>query len=182
MPFFRSAQSAAATAVSAALAPVFAALVLLTTSGCDPQRISELQPGQSTEADVRDRFGAPENVWNEADGGRTLEYSRQPAGQVNYMITLGPDGKVAAVRQVLTPANFAQVQPGMPMAEVRRLLGKPAKTAHYALKNETAVDWRFADGSPSPKVFTVVHGPDLRVVRTQTGDDLDAPEFKGGGK
>lgn len=182
MPFFRRAQSAATAAVSAALTPVFAALVLLATSGCDPQRISELQPGQSTEADVRDRFGAPENVWNEADGGRTLEYNRQPAGQVNYMITLGPDGKVAAVRQVLTPDNFARVQPGMPMAEVRRLLGKPAKTAHYALKNETAVDWRFADGSPSPKVFTVVHGPDLRVVRTQTGDDLDAPEFKGGGK
>lgn len=186
MPFFRRAQSVAtatiAPAIVPAIVPILAALVLLAASGCDPQRISELQPGQSTEADVRDRFGAPENVWNEADGGRTLEYNRQPAGQVNYMITLGPDGKVTAVRQVLTPDNFARVQPGMPMAEVRRLLGKPAKTAHYALKNETAVDWRFADGSPSPKVFTVVHGPDLRVIRTQTGDDLDAPEFKGGGK
>ena len=36
-------------------------LALLT--GCDAQRISELQSGQSTEADVRDRFGVPENTW-----------------------------------------------------------------------------------------------------------------------
>lgn len=38
-------------------------LALLATTGCDPQRISELQPGVSTETDVRERFGEPENVW-----------------------------------------------------------------------------------------------------------------------
>eukprot|EP01034_Spumella_vulgaris_P041066 gene41066-50815_t len=165
---------------AAALAAAAFSLIALTA--CDPQRISELKEGVSTEADMRDRFGAPENVWEEPGGARTFEYNRQPAGQVNYMITIGPDGRMTALRQVLTPETFDRVSPVMRMDEVRRLLGKPAKTAHYALKNETAVDWRFADGSPSPKVFTVVHGPDLRVVRTQTGDDLDAPEFKGGGK
>jgi outer membrane protein assembly factor BamE (lipoprotein component of BamABCDE complex) len=126
-----------------------AGLILLAASGCDPQRISELQPGVSTEADVRERFGAPDNVWNDAGGARTFEYNRQPAGQVNYMITLGPEGKLVAVQQVLTPDNFAPVQPGMAMADVRRLLGKPAKTMHFALKNETEVDWRLAPTSRS---------------------------------
>ncbi|MBV7539523.1 outer membrane protein assembly factor BamE [Acidovorax sp. sic0104] len=153
---------------------------LLALAACDPQRISELKEGVSTEADVRDRFGAPENVWDEPGGARTFEYNRQPAGQVNYMITIGADGRMSALRQVLTPENFARVQPGQRMDAVRRLLGKPAKVTPYELKKETHVDWRYLEGSNQAKVFTVVHGPDHVVLRTQTGADLDAPEFKGG--
>lgn len=88
-----------------------AAMALAVLAGCDPQRISELEPGRSTEVDVRDRFGVPDNVWD-ADGLRTFEYNRQPAGQVNYMIDMGADGRLVAVRQVLTPQNFARIQPG----------------------------------------------------------------------
>lgn len=157
-----------------------AAFSLLVLTACDPQRISELQPGVSTEADVRDRFGAPENMWDEPGGARTLEYNRQPAGQVNYMITIGADGRMAAVRQVLTPENFARVLPGMRMDEVRRLLGKPAKATPYALKKETWTEWRYLEAPNQAMVFTVIHGPDQIVLRTQTGVDMDAPEFKGG--
>ena len=148
-------------------------------AGCDPQRIGELEEGVSTEADVRARFGEPENVWD-APNGRVLEYNRQPQGQKNYMITIGADGRLSALRQVLTPENFARVQPGQRMDEVRRLLGKPAKVTPYEPKKETHVDWRYLEGSNQAKVFTVVHGPDHVVLRTQTGADLDAPEFKGG--
>jgi hypothetical protein len=157
-----------------------AAFCLLALTACDPQRISELQPGVSTEADVRDRFGAPENVWDEPGGARTFEYNRQPAGQVNYMITIGPDGRMAALQQVLTPENFARVQPGTGMDAVRRLLGKPAKVAPFPLQNETHATWRYLQPPNQPKVFTVVYGPEQRVLRTQTGDDLEEPEFKGG--
>ena len=31
-------------------------------------------------------------IWEEPGGARTFDTNRQPAGQVNYMITLGPDG------------------------------------------------------------------------------------------
>lgn len=158
---------------------VAAAFSLLALTACDPQRISEFQPGVSTEADVRDRFGIPENVWDEPGGARTLEYNRQPAGQVNYMITIGPDGRLTAVRQVLTPENFARVQPGMRMDEVRRLLGKPAKVTPYALKNETWAEWRFLKPPGEAQMFSVVHGPDHVVLRTQTGPDTEAPEFRG---
>ena len=163
---------------SAALAA--ATFSLLVLAACDPQRISELKEGVSTEADVRDRFGAPENVWDEPGGARTFEYNRQPAGQVNYMITLGADGKLVAVRQVLTPENFARVQPGMGMDAVRRLLGKPAKVTPYEVKRESHADWRYLEAPNQSKVFTVVYGPDQFVLRTQTGADTDAPEFKGG--
>lgn len=94
------------------------------------------------------------------------------------MITLGADGRMTALRQVLTPENFARVQPGQRMDEVRRLLGKPAKVTPYTLKNETHVDWRYLEGSNQAKVFTVVHGPDHVVLRTQTGPDLDSPSSR----
>ena len=163
-----------------AAATVLAALALLAAAGCDPQRLSELQPGVSTEADVRDRFGAPEMIWEEPGGARTFEYNRQPAGQVNYMITLGADGRLVGVRQVLTAENFAHITPGMDMAQVRRSLGKPAKVTTYRLSGETHHDWRFAELPNIPKMFTVVTRDGSTVLRTQIGPDMDAPENKGG--
>lgn len=147
---------------------------VLALGGCDPQRISELEEGLSTEADVRAKFGEPAAVYVEADGARTLEYPRQPAGQVNYMITVGPDGKMSALRQVLKPANFIKVESGFDKSQVRRLLGQPAKTQRYAQKHEEVWDWRFADGQES-KVFSVSFDDDGRVTGTAT--TLDPKEL-----
>ena len=159
-----------------AVAAFAAFAALLQLAGCDPQRISELEEGVATEADVRARFGEPEKIWDGPGGARILEYNRQPAGQKNYMITVGTDGRMSALRQVLNPANFARVQPGMMMEEVRRMLGKPARTTPYALKNETAWDWRYLEPPNTAMVFTVWFNPDYRVLRTSTAPDPEAPE------
>jgi hypothetical protein len=153
------------------LAVALLAVVLLTA--CDPQAISELEEGVSTEADVRDRFGAPEAVWDGPDGEQIYEYNRQPAGHVNYMITIGADGKMTALRQVLTPQNFARVEPGMPMEDVRRSLGKPMKITTYELKRQTHYDWRYRDGpnTSDSKIFTVVFDSDFKVVSTGSVSD-----------
>jgi hypothetical protein len=160
------------------LATVLAATTLLL-GACDPQRIRELEEGVATEMDVRERFGVPENIWEAPGGGRILEYNRNPAGHQNYMITIGPDGRMSSLRQVLTPANFARVQPGMTMEEVRRMLGKPARQDRYAMKNEAAWSWRFLQGNNS-MLFTVWFDRDWRVARTETVTDPDAPEHRGG--
>lgn len=153
----------------------WAALLLVAAglAGCDPQSISELEEGVSTEADVRERFGTPEAVWEGPDGSQVYEYNRQPAGHRNYMITIGADGRMAALRQVLTPHNFAQIQPGMTMEAVRRQLGKPMKITTYELKRETHYDWRYLDGpnESDSKVFTAVFDGDLRVVSTMSVRD-----------
>jgi hypothetical protein len=144
-------------------------------AGCDVQHIRELEEGVSTEADVRQRFGPPEAVW-EGDGGeRVFEYNRQPAGHQNYMIGIGPDGKMTALRQVLNPANLARITPGMAMEDVRRRLGKPRAVTPWPLKGEVHHDWRFRDGpnASDAKIFTVVFNPDLRVLRTETAVDPD---------
>jgi outer membrane protein assembly factor BamE (lipoprotein component of BamABCDE complex) len=138
--------------------------VLLTA--CDQRAINELEEGVSTEADVREKFGAPEAVWDGPDGAQIYEYNRQPEGYQNYQITIGPDGKMAALKQVLNPRTFAEIQPGMAMEDVRKLLGKPMKVTEYALKKEVHYDWRWRDGpnESDSQVFTVIFSPDLRVI------------------
>jgi hypothetical protein len=159
---------------------VVALLALAGLLACDPQRISELEEGVSTEADVRARFGEPENVWEGPGGERVLEYNRQPAGHKNYMISIGPEGRMSALRQVLDPAYFARVQPGMPMEDVRRLLGRPMRTMPFPLKNEVAWDWRYMQPPNTSLVFTVWFGADGRVLRTGSAPDPEAPENRGG--
>ena len=149
-------------------------------AGCDQRRIEKLEEGVASEADVRAQFGAPDHVWDEPGGARTLEYNRNPAGHQNYMITIGPDGTMVSLRQVLNPGNFARVQPGMGMDEVRRMLGKPAKRTPYALKGEEAWDWRYMQPPSTSMVFTVWADRDQRVLRTSTQPDPEAPENRGG--
>ncbi|PIG07776.1 Beta-barrel assembly machine subunit BamE [Comamonas sp. 26] len=150
--------------VTAALAA--AAISALALVGCDDQKIKELEEGLSTEADVRAQFGEPERVWSEEDGSRTFEYNRQPAGAKNYMITIGTDGKMSALRQVLAPHVFAKIVPGMDENAVRRMLGKPAKMMTFKLKQETDWDWNYIDPPNREMQFTVTFGPDGRVLRT----------------
>jgi hypothetical protein len=88
--------------------------------------VDELEVGVATEADVRARFGEPAAVYDEANGDRTLEYPRQPAGQTNYMISVGPDGRMTSLRQVLQPATFELVKPGLDKdRSVACLVGRP---------------------------------------------------------
>ena len=162
--------------------------LFLGLAGCDQQRISELEEGVATETDVRARFGEPEKVWDAADmagtplprallavvaapGARTFEFNRQPAGNVNYMITIGSDGKMSSLRQVLSPQNFKLVLPGMSVEQVRKLLGKPMKITPYALKQQTEYDWRYLSPPNTPFIFTTVFNADLRVVNTGSAEE-----------
>ena len=149
--------------------------LVLTLFGCDSRKIAELEEGVATEADVRARFGEPAAIYDERNGDRTFEYPRQPEGQVNYMISIGPDGKMTSLRQVLKPANFAKVTPGADRIEVRRLLGRPAHRQVFDLKKEEVWDWRFADGGES-RIFSVTFDSEGHVVAT--GSTLD-PKYAG---
>ena len=155
------------TAVAAAMATSFLALV-----GCDQHSIDQLEEGLSSEIDVRKAFGEPETIWPEANGARTFEYPRQPMGHRNYMITIGADGVMTALRQVLTPHVFAQIQPGMTQEQVRRMLGKPAKRMTYNLKQETDWDWNWIDPPNREMEFTVTFGANGTVLRSASREKL----------
>jgi hypothetical protein len=147
-------------------------------TGCDNQRISQLEEGVASEGDVKMKFGEPEKVWEGENGAKIFEYNRQPAGTQNYMITIGTDGKMSALRQVLTPQNFAKITPGMMMEDVRKMLGKPMKITPYELQMKWHYDWRYMDGpnATDTKIFTVVFNPDLKVI--STGSVADGAAIK----
>jgi outer membrane protein assembly factor BamE (lipoprotein component of BamABCDE complex) len=152
--------------------------VLFGLAACDQQRIAQLEEGVATEADVRAQFGEPAAIYDEPDGSRVFDYPRQPEGRANYMITIGADGKMSALRQVLKPADFAKVTPGLDKAQVRRLIGPPAKTQKFELKpDEEHWDWRWLDNQ-QPKTFTVTFDRDGKVLSTAVTDDPN--EQKGG--
>jgi hypothetical protein len=148
---------------------VTAALLLVA---CDEQRAARLEEGISTEADVRREFGEPVQITERADGSKVLAYPRQPEGATNYEIGIGPDGKMNSLRQLLTPANFARVQPGMDAADVTRLLGRHAKVVRYATKpGEEVWQWRFVQDGKVKKVFEVTFDSQHKVLATATTDD-----------
>ena len=90
------------------------------------------------------------------------------------MISMGTDGKMTALRQVLTPQNFAKVQSGMMMEDVRKMLGKPMRVVPYELKKETYYKWRYLEAPNTSMVFSAVMDSNLKVIRTETGRDPDA--------
>jgi outer membrane protein assembly factor BamE (lipoprotein component of BamABCDE complex) len=145
--------------------------LLLLAAGCDQQRVARLEEGVATEADVRREFGEPVDIYVAADGSRTFDYPRQPEGQTNYFITIGPDGKMSALRQLLHEGNFAKVVPGMAQADVRALLGRPAKIHRYDLQpDQTVWDWRYREGQTS-KVFSVTFDKAGLVAGSASSDD-----------
>ena len=148
---------------------VWVACTALTA--CDPQRIEKLEEGVATEADVRKQFGDPVTVTVEADGSRTMDYPRQPEGWTNYVIKIGPDGKMSSLRQLLNPDNFAKVKPGLSQQEVRNMLGRPAKTMPFALKQEEVWDWRFKQHGQESKMFSVTFDAAGKVVSAAVADD-----------
>jgi outer membrane protein assembly factor BamE (lipoprotein component of BamABCDE complex) len=148
---------------------VWVACAALTA--CDPQRIEKLEEGVATEVDVRKQFGDPVTVTVEADGSRTMDYPRQPEGWTNYVIKIGPDGKMSSLRQLLNPDNFAKVKPGLSQQEVRNMLGRPAKTMPFALKQEEVWDWRFKQHGQESKMFSVTFDAAGKVVSAAVADD-----------
>lgn len=145
-----------------------ALLSAIGLTACDYINVRELQPGVSTALEVRERFGPPHMEWRNEDGSITWEYSRQPEGIECYMITIGPDDLLREIDQVLNESNFARVENGMNGDQVRRLLGKPASSQFFRLKNETVWEWKIDQGQPSgePVYFTVSFNTEGRVTGT----------------
>lgn len=151
------------------LMALLSAASLLTA--CDERRAQKLEEGLSTEADVRKQFGEPTQIIERADGSKVMAYPRQPEGRTNYEIVIGSDGKMASLRQLLTPANFARVLPGMAQDEVRRLLGRHAKVLRYASRpGEEVWRWQFLSGQDK-KVFDVVFDAERRVLSAAIAED-----------
>lgn len=148
------------------------ALLALTVglAACDFFALQELKPGVSTAAEVRHKLGQTSMEWQNLDGTETWEFTRQPEGVQNYMVVIGPDRIMREIRQVLDERNFARVEKGMSKDNLRRLLGKPAHTTRFELKQEEVWDWQY-EATPEARSWFNVHfdmaGKVLRTSRSR---------------
>ena len=116
-------------------------LAALGLSACATLQAPVARPGQ-TEADVRAAMGEPTGRYALPDGQQRLEYAKGPYGRTTWMVDLDAAGRVAATRQVLTEATFAQVRNGMTRDELLLLLGRPADKAGEFMNRQTW-SWRY---------------------------------------
>lgn len=140
----------------ASMATLFAAVAALLP-GCDYLSVHDLKPGVATAAEVRARLGEPAEEYRGEDGSVTWEFNRQPNGTECYMVTIGPDGILRQIDQVLTETNLARVTAGMDRIEVRRKLGRPGSAVTYGRMNEEVWDWRVAGTIPTEEAHFHVH-------------------------
>lgn len=137
----------------------------------DALLLKDMTPGVTTEAQIRGQMGKPETERTFTDGSKRFEYPRGPQGLNTYMVDIDRDGKLQAITQVLTAANFAKIRIGMSEDEVRQLLGKPGQVAAFRLKQETVWSWKWLEGGVTQEAFFNVHfGPDGRVTTTSRSD------------
>jgi hypothetical protein len=103
-----------------------AALLCSGLAGCVSYSPSAISVGD-TQATVVQAMGQPTGRHALPNGQQRLEFARGPLGKHTYMVTVDAQARVAAIEQVLTEATFAGIQPGMPAAQVRSVLGQPSQ-------------------------------------------------------
>ena len=160
-----------------------AVAALLSVAACDPTgkpyedvRLAQLKVGQSTEQDIVRLFGAPFAVRTSAEG-RGLVSPLGPEGAHTLLLKIGQDGRYQGREDLLTRENLGRVARGMSREEVAALLGPPGYVQAYALKQQTAWEWRFLDGMET-RMLVVMFDSDGRVVGSSVEED---PRRLGGG-
>ena len=135
---------------------------LLLLAGCDRVATGELQAGQSTVADMKQKMGEPANVYREGDK-EVWEYPLGPEGVRTYMMTVNAQGTLEKIDQVLVEANFKRIQPGMTITEVRRILGRNSKEQRFGMTpSELTHKYKFNTGVED-QYFDVTYNAEGRV-------------------
>ena len=148
------------------------ALLLLATllAGC--AGVHSLVPGQSTETDVRSRLGAPKDTRTEPNGDVVWEYPTGPEGFFTYAVRMGTDKRVKEVTQLVSEDQLDKIVIGKSdRAEVRRLLGRPAKEERLYIGESWY--WRHLKGGTQPGYLVVTFDP--QGIATTKISILDMP-------
>jgi outer membrane protein assembly factor BamE (lipoprotein component of BamABCDE complex) len=116
---------------------------------------SNLRPGVSTVDEALRGMGPPAMEFPNANGGRQLVYPRGPLGLQTFMVDVSPDGKVLAVRQVLSDEVFNRIRPGMTRDQVLRLIGPPGDHMEFPRTQRVSWEWRYQDSWRYIAIFSV---------------------------
>ena len=146
------------------LAAIFLATALAGCAAYTAYGGAGLQPGSSTEAQVRATMGSPALAFANPDGTRLLAYPRGPLGTQTFMVDIDADGRLRAIRQVLNDDTFYRIQPGLTEEDILRMIGPPGDRMAFSLSGNYAWDYRFVDTWGYTAIFSVTFNRDHVVV------------------
>lgn len=144
---------------------IFLAMLL---GACKAYLGYELKPGEDRLENVLHVLGQPAMRWQSEDGSVQLAFPRGPAGIHTYMVTIGADGKLHQIENVLEQKHFALIKPGMGKEEVLRILGPsyPNWTAYFERRDELVWEWRYCDTWGEAARFNVLFDNTTGKVRS----------------
>jgi hypothetical protein len=152
-------------------------VVAIVLAGCASYSGRGLAPSQSSAAELEAVMGAPAERRPAPNGETVWWYPRLPYGYESYAARIGPDGKLVAIEQRLTPENVARIQPGMTTGkEVRDLLGPPWRADPFPRMQREIWTYPMRATDPTPKHLYVQLSPDGVVREAYL---LDDPEWRG---
>lgn len=129
--------------------------------------VTSFKPGTVSIEQVRARE-KPAAEWKNADGTLTLEYDALPDTEQNVMLDFDAKGKLAAVREVITLENMAQLRPAMTKMELKRILGNPRHVSKDGVTGGEIWEWPLekGDGSlPQSVIQVLLHSTADGVMR-----------------
>jgi hypothetical protein len=104
-------------------------------------------PAGTTLVQARHGWIAPTGEYALPGGGTRLEFARGAFGKETTMLDFDASGTLVGSQQALTEQNFAHIVAGMPAAEVRMRLGRPAQVFAAGWQEKFHVwNYRFAGG------------------------------------
>jgi outer membrane protein assembly factor BamE (lipoprotein component of BamABCDE complex) len=124
---------------------ILAAALFLTACAAIP-RPDSVRAGES-QAQVRERLGAPGAERKLAGGKLAWYYMTGPSGFETWRVEFGPGGAVTAYAQVLTAANFAWMREGANREEVLDRVGPPMERMSFWRTTTDAWTYRWRDGT-----------------------------------
>jgi hypothetical protein len=149
-----------------------AALLVAALAGCGAMRPPASLPIGTSIAEARQAFGGPSAEYPLADGGTRLEFRQGSLGRETHMLDFDGAGRLVATRQVLTPAGFAAIRPGMSQQEVLARIGRPAYVFPVGWQQLQVWNYRFGGLEGDCVVFQVSISNATRTV-TDTGPNTD---------
>ena len=125
-------------------APAAAALVM-ALGACTSIAPAALPIGAGI-AQARAAVFAPTGEYPLPGGGTRLEFARGAHGKQTYLLDFDAAGSLVSSEQVLTEQNFATIVRGLPAAEVRMRLGRPAEVFNVPWQRLQVWNYRYWQG------------------------------------
>ena len=128
------------------LRPLILAAALSLAACAAIPRADSVRVGES-QAQVRERLGAPGAERKLAGGNPAWYYVTGPSGFETWRVVFAPGGTVAEYAQVLTAANFQWMREGAHREEVLDRVGPPMERMSFWRTATDAWTYRWRDGT-----------------------------------